>query len=40
LHYVGKDKPWLETGGAEYRKLNDVWHSYATGSPIPLPEAK
>ena len=38
LHYVGKDKPWQEDD-PEYKKLNDVWRSYAMGDVVQLPEA-
>ena len=40
LHYVGEDKPWMENEDYEYRRLNDVWRSYAAGNPIPLPRSK
>ena len=39
LHYVGRDKPWMkEIEDPKYKKLNDVWRSYALGKPVPLPK--
>ena len=39
LHYVGPDKPWMLWEDPRYKKLNDLWVSYAVGDPTPLPEA-
>jgi len=30
----------MENEDYEYRRLNDVWRSYAAGNPIPLPRSK
>jgi len=39
VHFVGKDKPWMDNEDKRYSELNNVWRSYASGTPIPLPEA-
>ena len=39
VHYVGPDKPWMDNEDKRYSELNNVWRSYASGTPIPLPEA-
>jgi len=39
VHYTGPDKPWMDGEDPTYKKLNDVWRSYAAGVPCKLPEA-